>query len=233
MEPAPWSAIRPENATALTILTRLDASLFDSAECFFAGGTAISLRCGEHRVSRDVDFLCASRDGYRLLRQRVFAAGARGFFAHETVIVREPRVDRYGIRFVVAEQTDAPPLKVEIVSEGRIDLVGTTDPALPVRRVVDSDLVASKLLANADRFLDEGSTSRDVIDLIVLEHAIGKLPDEAWQKARAAYGDSVDSAYERALDRLRDRADERARCFRVLDVSPDARAIVEAKLAGR
>jgi len=233
MSAVPWAAVRPENATALAILSRLDASLLDSAACFFAGGTAISLRCGEHRVSRDLDFLCASREGYRLLRQRVFAAGAAGLFAEETIIVREPRVDRYGIRFIVAEQANAPPLKVEIVSEGRIDLVGTTDPALPVQRIVDSDLVASKLLANADRFFDEGSTSRDLIDLIVLEHAIGKLPDEAWQKARGAYGDSVDSAYERALDRLRDRTEERARCFRVLDLSRDGQSIVEAKLAVR
>lgn len=233
MSAVPRAAVRPENTSALTILHRLDASLLGSAACFFAGGTAISLRCGEHRISRDVDFLCASREGYRLLRQRVFAAGAGGLFAEETIIVREPRVDRYGIRFVVAAERSAPPLKVEIVSEGRIDLAGTTDPALPVQRIVDSDLVASKLLANADRFLDEASTSRDLIDLIVLEHTIGKLPDEAWEKARSAYGDSVDAAYERALDRLGDHPDERARCFRVLDLSPEARSIVDAKLAAR
>ena len=79
MSALPLAAVRPENATELMILSRLDASLLDSAACFFAGGTAISLRCGEHRVSRDLDFLRASPEGYRLLRQRAFAAGAAAF----------------------------------------------------------------------------------------------------------------------------------------------------------
>lgn len=90
-------AERPENRAALAALARLDAGLLREASCFFAGGTAVSLRCGEFRVSRDVDFLCASREGYRALRECVRQRGGLGIFAREVIVVREPRVDRYGI----------------------------------------------------------------------------------------------------------------------------------------
>jgi hypothetical protein len=54
------------------------------------------------------------------------------------------------------------PIKCEVVSEGRIDWEGTRDPLLPVLRLSDGDLVAEKLLANVDRYLDDGALGRDV-----------------------------------------------------------------------
>lgn len=63
---------REESLRVIALLDRIDAPLFRAApECWFGGGSAVSLRCEEFRVSRDVDFLCASRDGYRMLRERV------------------------------------------------------------------------------------------------------------------------------------------------------------------
>ncbi|MGK3996298.1 hypothetical protein [Sorangium sp. So ce1024] len=47
-------AERQEHRRILDALASLDAAVFQQAECWFAGGTAISLRCDEFRISRDV-----------------------------------------------------------------------------------------------------------------------------------------------------------------------------------
>lgn len=219
----------PEFHRVRTLLAHLDVVLFRQAECWFAGGTAISFRCGEFRISRDVDFLCSSRDGYRLLRQRVFDAGGSGFFAPALPLLREARVDRYGIRMVVL--VEGEPIKFEVVSEGRIDLEGAQDPSLPVPRLSDVDLVTEKLLANADRYLDDGALGRDVIDLILLENTLGELPPEAWNKAVMAYGSVVEQAWNKALQRLKTRSPQRARWLDLLAVSPAARAVIEHRLS--
>lgn len=221
-------AERHEHRRIIDLLASLDAGLLQQAECWFAGGTAISLRCDEFRLSRDVDFLCASREGYRMMRHRVYEAGVRGLFTSDVTVRRELRADRYGIRVVL--DVAGAPLKLEIVSEGRIDLAGVDDPSLPVARLTDEDLVAEKLLANEDRFLDDAALGRDVIDLILLEHRLGELPQVAWDKAREAYGPSVEDAWNRALRRLRDRPEWRARALEALSVTPEARAVVEERV---
>jgi hypothetical protein len=145
-------------------------------------------------------------------------------------LLREARADRYGIRMVI--EVGGEPIKFEVVSEGRIDLEGTRDPLLPVLRLSDGDLVAEKLLANADRYLDDGALGRDVIDLILLETTLGTLPLGAWDKARQAYGPLVEQAWERSLQRLKARPVQRARWLDLLAVSPAARSVIEARLAG-
>ncbi len=213
----------------IAALEGVDAALFRDAECWFGGGFAVALRCGEFRVSRDVDFLCASREGYRLLRQRLYDRGARGLFSRDMPLAREARADRYGIR--MALDLDGVPLKFEIVSEGRIDLGGVDDTALPVARLTDVDLVAEKLLANEDRHLDDGALGRDAIDLLALEHTLGALPEAAWEKARGAYGPSVEHAWRRALQRLRDRPALLARGLDATATRPEIRAVIEARIA--
>ena len=221
-------AERAENRRVVALLDRIDAPLFRAAECWFGGGSAVSLRCEEFRVSRDVDFLCSSRDGYRMLRERVHRDGPKGLFRSAVTLRREARVDRYGIRMAI--DVDGEPLKFEIVSEGRIDLAGVDDPALPVARLSDEDLVAEKLLANEDRLWDDGTLGRDAMDLLVLEHALGGFPAGAWDKARAAYGPSVESAWTRALERLRARPELRARAYEAMGVTIAAREIIAARL---
>jgi hypothetical protein len=219
---------REESRRVIALLDRIDAPLFRAAECWFGGGSAVSLQCEEFRVSRDVDFLCASRDGYRLLRERVHRDGAQGLFRSPVTLVREARVDRYGIRMAI--DIDGQPLKFEIVSEGRIDLVGADDAALPVARLTDEDLVAEKLLANEDRLWDDSALGRDVMDLLLLEHALGGLPSAAWEKARNAYGPSVESAWPRALERMRARPEQRRRAYEAMGVTASAREVIEARL---
>lgn len=40
--------------------------LLSEAQCYFGGGTQLAMTYGEYRESRDVDFLCSSRDGFRM-----------------------------------------------------------------------------------------------------------------------------------------------------------------------
>lgn len=219
---------RTESLRVLALLEHLDAGLLRGAQCWFGGGAAVALRCAEFRVSRNVDFLCASRDGYRAVRERVHHEGAQGLFQRPVTVVREARADRYGIRTAV--EIEGQPVKVEIVSEGRIDLVGFDDPSLPVARLCDVDLVAEKVLANDDRHGDDSGLARDTIDLVVLEHVLGTLPEAALHKAVAAYGPSVAGTFVRSLEKLRARPLVLARWLDLLDVSEEARTWIAAKL---
>jgi hypothetical protein len=63
---------RPHHRRIAALLGALDATKLAEWECFFGGGTAITLALGEYRESVDVDFLCASTEGYRQLRAAVF-----------------------------------------------------------------------------------------------------------------------------------------------------------------
>lgn len=155
--------------------------------------------------------------------------GARALFARDVRLLREPRTDRYGIRLALALGDAA--LKLEIVSEGRIPLQGIDDPTLPTARLTDTDLVAEKILANDDRYLDDSALGRDAVDLLMLEHTLGSLPPAAWEKALKAYGPSAERAWHAALQRMKRRPDLVSRVFEGLGVSPEARALVEARLA--
>lgn len=222
-------AERAENQRALWLLERMDADLLTECGCYFGGGTAVSLRCGEPRVSRDVDFLCASHEGYRRLRERVFGKDARALFRAEVEPARELRADRYGVRTAV-KVGDAV-LKVELVSEGRIELDGSVREGVPVPCLSDEDLVAEKLLANVDRGLDDHSLARDAIDLLLLEDTLGGLPEEAFERARGAYGEAVDRAYRQTRGRLREDAPFRRRCFDALGLTGEARTRAERLLS--
>jgi len=52
----------------LHVLRCLNGDFLRDTECYFGGGTAIVLELGEYRESVDIDFLCASQEGYRKLR---------------------------------------------------------------------------------------------------------------------------------------------------------------------
>ncbi|MDZ7644055.1 MAG: nucleotidyl transferase AbiEii/AbiGii toxin family protein [Woeseiaceae bacterium] len=62
---------RAHHRTVLTALQCLDGDFLNEAKCFFGGGTQLAMTFGEYRVSRDMDFLCSSRKGFRLLREQV------------------------------------------------------------------------------------------------------------------------------------------------------------------
>lgn len=184
---------RPHHQRIETLLRTLNSDVLQNAHCFFGGGTAIVLLLGEYRESVDVDFLCSSQEGYRLLRNTVSPRDLGSVLRGPLVYVREVRADFYGIRTFV--EIDGQPIKIEFINEGRIDIDGELDPTLGVPLLSRDDMYAEKLLANADRCYDGSALSRDIIDLALMIDHWGPIPHQAWDKARRAYGESIDRAY--------------------------------------
>lgn len=204
------------------ILSVMDGQQLRQFHCWFAGGTAIVMRFGEFRESLDIDFMMSDREGYRALRQQV--AGPHGVLAmmlpHQAIVeqLREVRVDQYGIRTMLA--VDEQAIKFEIVLEGRVQFEQPTkqDVVGGIMTLTLTDLVVRKLLANSDRWADDGVFSRDVIDLAIMQPT-KMLLQAALAKAEAAYGKSVREDLVKAIGRLRTREGRLDRCLEQLQVS--------------
>jgi len=195
----------------------MNAPLLREARCYFAGGTAIAMQLGEFRESVDIDFLCADAEGYRRLRSSIFEYRLEEIFPAGIEILREARADRDGIRAVLT--CDGMPIKFEIVREARITLTGDDNTGLAVPCLARDDLFAEKLLANADRFADKSTMSRDIIDLIVMQIHWGEIPRLAMQKAESAYGLSIAGALNKAIDMLRANPVHLAECVVRMDIN--------------
>ncbi len=201
------------------VLHALDGPMLREFNCLFGGGTAIALRYGEYRESVDIDFLVSDVQSYRGLRQSLTGpSGIKAIMrdvAAPLTQVRELRSDQYGIRtmLLVADL----PIKFEIVLEGRVDLEkpGAGDEVCGVATLTPLDMMASKLLANSDRWNDDGVFSRDVIDLAMMSPTLPLLR-KAVAKAEQAYGQSICQDLDKAIGRLRDRHDWMDRCIKAM-----------------
>ena len=216
--------VRPRHRIVLAALEALDADFLGRAECFFGGGTRIVLGLDEYRESADIDFLCASRAGYRDLRATVSDTSLGRISKPGLKLAREVIADRYGIRTFV--ETAGEKLKLEVILEGRIGLAGGRADGLPVAALDPASCCAEKFLANADRWGDESAMGRDVIDLAFMVSGWGKEPLRAGlQAATEAYGEAPARDAKRAATRMLERADWRRRCVSALSVS-DTRTLL-------
>ncbi len=203
------------------VLYALDGPLLRDAHCLFGGGTAIALRHGEYRESVDIDFLVSDVQSYRGLRQKLTGpAGIRAIMrdgAAPLTQLREMRSDQYGIRTMLSVADQA--IKFEIVLEGRIELQspGPEDALCGIATLTPLDMLTSKLLANSDRWNDDGVFSRDLIDLAMMAPGLPLLR-KAVAKAEQAYGQSVCQDLEKAIERLQTRQDWLDRCLKALAV---------------
>ena len=114
---------------------------------------------------------------------------------------------------------DGAAIKFEIVREARITLQppGPEDTVCGVGTLTTLDLATSKLLANSDRYADDGVFSRDVIDLAMLTPRLPLLR-LALDKAEGAYGASVARDLAAAIDRLAQRTGWLERCMQAMDM---------------
>lgn len=183
-------------------LQLFDHDILHQTGLFFGGGTAIVLALGEYRLSNDIDFLCSSEDGYRFLRNAVNEHDLGVLTKIPLKLLREVRTDRYGIRTAI--EVDGVAIRLEIVSEGRIELEGELDVQLGVPVLSRTDMFAEKLLANADRGLDRAVMYRDLIDLAMMITHWGEIPQAALAKARKAYGKQIDVRLEQVSKLLAD-----------------------------
>lgn len=190
---------RPHHRLVARILQSLDGDLLEHCRCYFGGGTQIALQLDEYRESRDIDFLCSQREGFRVLREGITSDSLGPICARRIALAREVRADRDGIRTFLA--VDQVAIKFEIVLEARVDLDGARDSSLGVPVLSVDCVVAEKFLANADRGLDDSTKSRDAIDLAFLAARFG------WERllpglrlAETAYGAAVRRLLHEALE---------------------------------
>ena len=219
--------VRPEHQIIAEMLERMDSRFLLDCECWFGGGTAIVLKLGEYRKSLDLDFLCASREGYRKLREGFFEHGVRAVFPEPVQTLREVRADAYGIRMIVG--LHGQPIRFEIVNEPRIELRGAYDPDLKVPALLPESMFAEKLLANADRCQDRAVAYRDALDLGRLVETYQAIPDAAVKAAEGAYGKDIARFMAWVLNRLRDDNEIRY-AAEALDMDFDAAARAVAVL---
>jgi hypothetical protein len=184
------------------VLNSLNHEKLSNAHCYFGGGTAIALKYGEYRESVDIDFMVSDIHGYRQLRSDATdPGGLANIFSTLSQIdtSQEVRTDQYGIRSAVKVMGSS--IRFEIVLEGRItfDQPGDTDKIHGVQCLNVADLIASKLLANSDRWGDASVFSRDLIDLVMM-----KFTTPEWQsgfaKSTRAYGESIHRDLIKACD---------------------------------
>lgn len=215
---------RPRHRTVLAALKTLDAAFLARAKCFFGGGPRIVLALREYRESADMDFLCASREGYRALRSTVGESSLGRIASGSVKLAREVVADRYGIRTFL--EVAGEKLKLEIILEARIGLLGGAADGLPVPALDATSCCAEKFLANADRWGDESALGRDVIDLAFMAARWGREPLHAGlATATEAYGKVVAGDARRAATKMLERADWRRRCVAVLSLT-DTRTLL-------
>lgn len=200
------------------VLSRLDRAFLGRARCYFGGGTRIVLELGEYRESKDVDFLCSSRDGYRLLREAVSERSLGPILGSGVTLAREVRADQYGVRTFL--EKGGIKLKFEIIREARIDIEGEDLAMLPVACLTRRHCFAEKFLANADRGLDASTLSRDIVDLAFMIEGWSQADAEAGMAiAKDAYGDSVQRALLAATAKVRQDKAYRNRCIEGLGIA--------------
>ncbi|HET7268053.1 MAG TPA: nucleotidyl transferase AbiEii/AbiGii toxin family protein [Oleiagrimonas sp.] len=222
---------RPHHRRIARVLDSLDDALLRADHCWFGGGTAIALRHGEYRESVDIDFMISDLAGYRDLRHRLLGARTLAAVTRDgqppMTLEREVRADQYGIRMFV--MLDDVPVKCEIVHEGRIrfDEPGQRDRVGRISTLSSIDMAASKLLANADRWLDTSVFSRDVLDLAMLDLA-PRFLGPALDKATHAYGEVIGRDAQRAVKVLRSDPDRLRNCMHALSITLPQAVMQEA-----
>ena len=173
-------------------------------QCFFGGETAIALRYGEFRESVDIDFLISDIGLYGKVRNDIRDHHDLSplLLPGKTLeLIRELRTDQYGIRTVIG--IGEAKIKLEIISEGRIsfDLPEPKEFIDGIPSLTRLDSIASKLLVNSDRYADDSVYSRDLIDLAMIKPTKKEL-HLAMEKAKKAYGDSIQRDLVRSIDYL-------------------------------
>lgn len=199
------------------VLHALDGDLLRQHHCLFGGGTVIAMRYGEYRESVDIDFMVSSTTGYRELRQLV-GTGLGPLFKDSNLPfapLRDVRTDQYGIRSTLT--VVGQDIKFEIVREGRVELdtPELEDAICGIATLSPLDMAASKLLANADRWYDDGAFSRDLIDLAMM-HPGKELLECAVSKAQGAYGNAILQDLAKAVDRVENRSGWLERCMEAM-----------------
>jgi hypothetical protein len=208
----------------LKILNAFNPEVFKKASAYFAGGTLLALEYDEYRLSKDIDFLFPyATENYRYLRNLVYNKGIEGLFQNLIDIeLGESTINQYGIRFSVA--VDETNIKVEIVANGGFTLDAPVYPKwanIPCLSV--NDRFTSKFMANADRWNDSSTQSRDLIDLAILR-VNNEISLRSIAKAEETY--EVKKPLAKAIYNFINKEEYRNKCFQKLNVPESKKTII-------
>ena len=222
---------RDHHVRIATVLQSLDAHLLKKQHCLFGDGTAMVLLMNEYRESADIDFLCSDLSGYRELRQLLKGKNSIAAITKTETIktLSEVRADQYGIRTML--DVGGIDIKFEIVFEGRISLdpPGPEDQICGISILTRLDMVASKLLANSDRWSDLSTYCRDIIDIAMLNPP-SDLFCEGIKKATTAYGNSIQRDLRNAISNLKKNPKRLDECMEALNISTVPKALLWQKI---
>ncbi|WP_395339529.1 nucleotidyl transferase AbiEii/AbiGii toxin family protein [Ningiella sp. W23] len=200
------------------VLRSLNADLLSEHECYFAGGTAIALKYNEFRESVDIDFLVSNIAYFNKLRRLLSGRGLAPLLRNNRTIQHtEVKSDRYGIRTSVLVENSQ--IKFEIVS---IDLLmlDTPDPddtISSVKKITNTDMIATKLIANTFRGQDSAYFNRDILDIVFMDPEKGLL-QRGSKKAVDAQGDKVLTSFINSANKLLTDKAWLATCLQKLDI---------------
>ncbi|MBE9194268.1 nucleotidyl transferase AbiEii/AbiGii toxin family protein [Synechocystis sp. LEGE 06083] len=210
---------RPHHNEILNVLNQLDHQIFQETYTCFGGGTLIALLNQEFRESNDIDFICSIQStGYKQLRKLIFDKGYDALFLQsKSLRIGRSNMDQYGIRLLV--ESDNILIKLEIIAEARFAIEQPRKlPWLSLPCLNEEDLWTSKLLANADRFMDKSILSRDLIDLAVLRLS-SPISSISREKAESAY--EVMRPLQSAIDKFQNQPEYRQKCWENLIINND------------
>ncbi len=139
---------------------------------------------------------------------------------------------RDAVRFFIDLQDGERPVKCEIVREGYLPPFQPGPAVAGVTALRPEDLMATKLLANADRGLDRALRFRDLFDLVMAGLEWPREAAVAMVKATQAYGESAKSALEKVTDLLREQPELRLEAYERLAISMEARKVIDEVVAG-
>lgn len=213
----------------IKVLNAMKPDLLEAMGCYLGGGTAVALRTEEYRISAGIDFLCASPSGYAEFRDLIFDGGLDTLFGEEgPPITREITSDPNTIRTAIGVDNTLIKFKTVLENRFKLDYERTS---LPVPTLTLESLFTEKLLANDDRGWEHSIYCKDMLDLIMLQHYYGKIPDKALALARQAHGKSVEANFAKVFRKLAEDEAYLNACFEKLEVSQPARQIIRNFLA--
>jgi len=221
---------RPHHRRVHQVLQLLHTGFLEENHAFFGGGTCLALQIREYRESVDVDFLCNHPAGYHRIHAAVFADGPAALCQPSVMLAGELWRTRDAIRFFIDLQDGQRPVKCEVIREGYLAPFSPGPRVAGVAALGPVDLMATKLLANADRGMDPALRFRDFFDLLVAGLEWPAHAPAAMTRAQTVYGQSARSAMEKVAQLLRDHPDSRQEAYHRLAIHADSQTRIEEAL---
>ena len=202
------SFTRPHHQEISIILDQFDSDYLRQNNILFGGGTRIALELNEFRESVDIDLFCIGQASYRAARSEVTNTSFGKLFKPgcnpERHANKDIRADRDAIRALLAGTHSR--IKLEIINFSNSELLpGEKNPLFPIDCVSKEGCFASKLTANADRYLNH---HKDIIDLCMMRKSWGNITCRSWEIAFKEYGRStILSSLKSSLERIKDNSE--------------------------